>query len=306
MLDTSSLPLAGRVAVVTGAGRGIGRATALGLAAAGASVVVNDLGTGVHGEGIDPGVAELVAEEIRAAGGMAVASEASVATWEGAESIIETAIGEFKSIDILVNNAGIIRDRVIWKMSREDWEEVLRTHLHGTFYCSRLAAVYMRNQQRGSIINFTSTAGLVGNFAQANYIAAKLGIVALTKVTAIDLQKYGVTANCIAPWAVTRQVLGLDPAVQQKRGKKAMELRPEQVVPLIVYLGSEVGRTTSGQIFSVRGREVILFSQPRPLRSIVATQPWTAEDLVEAMPALAPFHYNLDVTTDVFPYEAIT
>ena len=302
----SELSLEGKVAIVTGGGRGIGRALAHSLAAQGAAVVVNDLGADLHGVGADKSPAAEVVSEIEAQGGRACASSDSVAEWDGAQAIIERALDEFGRIDILVNNAGIVRDRMIFKMSEEEFDTVIRTHLYGSFFCIRAASPSLREQGSGRIINITSTSGLIGNFGQANYAAAKLGIVALTKIAALDLKSKNVTANCIAPWAMTRLLGEVPDEVQDKRGKKSRELVPEQIAPLVCYLASDAAQDVNGQIFCVRGREIILFSQPRPLRSIVGSEQWSVETLADAMPAFDPCYYDVTVTSDVLSYEPMS
>jgi len=302
----SELSLDGRVAVVTGSGRGIGRALALALADQGAAVVVNDLGGDLHGHGSDAAPANQVVAEIVGRGGRAVASQDSVADWKGSQAIIECAMDSFGRIDILVNNAGIVRDRMVFKMSEDEFDDVLRTHLYGSFHCIRAASPHFRDQSSGRIINMTSTSGLIGNFGQANYASAKLGIVALTKVAALDLRSRHVTANCIAPWAMTRLLSEVPDEVQDKRGQKSRELVPEQIAPLVCYLASDAAASVSGQIFCVRGREIILFSQPRPLRSVVGSEQWTVETLAEVMPAFDPFYYEVTVTSDVLNYEPMS
>src|SRR4051794_40003667 len=198
--------LEGKVALVTGAGGGIGRDFALAMASAGASIVVNDIGTSVKGEGKDAGPAQKVVDEIRAAGGNAVASTDSVAEWEAANRIVQCAIDTFKKIDVVVNNAGILRDRFFFNMSVEEWRTVIDVHLNGSFYVSRAAAPYFKSQQSGCYVHMTSTSGLVGNLGQANYSAAKLGIVGLSKSIALDMARYNVRSNCIAPFAWSRMI----------------------------------------------------------------------------------------------------
>ena len=190
----------------------------------------------------------------RGAGGRACASSDSVAEWDGAQAIIERGLDEFGRIDILVNNAGIVRDRMIFKMSEEEFDTVIRTHLYGSFFCIRAASPSLREQGSGRIINITSTSGLIGNFGQANYAAAKLGIVALTKIAALDLKSKNVTANCIAPWAMTRLLGEVPDEVQDKR-ERSLAARPEQIAPLVCYLASDAAEDVNGQIFCVRGRE---------------------------------------------------
>src|SRR5205809_2747619 len=226
--------LEGRAGVVTGAGRGIGRAVAELLAAEGAAVVVNDLGAEVDGTGASRRVADEVVEAIRARGGTAVANADSVADFAAAERLVETAVKEFGAIDILVNNAGILRDRMIFNMSEEEWDAVIDTHLKGTFAVTRAAAPRMKEQRSGRFVNMTSTSGLVGNIGQANYAAAKLGIVGLTKVVALDMARYNVTANCISPFAWTRMIgtIPTETAAQKARVEKIKKMSPAHIAPV--------------------------------------------------------------------------
>jgi NAD(P)-dependent dehydrogenase (short-subunit alcohol dehydrogenase family) len=295
-----------KVAVVTGAGGGIGRGIALLLAKEGAKVVVNDIGVSATGEGHDTTPADKVVGEIVAAGGAAVSNHDSVASLAGGEKIIGTALEKFGRIDVVVNNAGILRDRMLFNMSEDDWDAVIAVHLKGTFACTRAAAPHMRQQKSGRVINITSTSGLIGNYGQANYAAAKMGIVGLTKVTALDLARYGVTANCIAPFAWTRMIgsIPTETEAQKARVEKIKKMDPAMIAPLVTFLASDAAQEISGQIFAVRGKEIVLFSQPRPIRQIVDMEGWTAEKVAAVVPqAFKNSFYKLDVTTDVFPYD---
>lgn len=296
-----------KVVVVTGAGRGIGREIALLMAKHGAKVVVNDLGGSAAGEGADQSVADAVVAEIREAGGEAVANYDSVASMEGGASIIQTALDNFGRIDVVVNNAGILRDRMVFNMTEEEWDAVINVHLKGTFATVRAAAPHFRAQKSGRIINFTSTSGLIGNYGQANYAAAKMGIVGFTKACALDLGRYNVTANCISPFAWTRMIGTIpDDPHQQERLAKIRKMSPAHIAPLVVFLASDQAQGITGQIFGVRGKEIILFSQPRPLRIIGRTEGWTPEDVAEIIPsAWSSSFYPLDVTMDVFPYDPL-
>ncbi|HWP67415.1 MAG TPA: SDR family NAD(P)-dependent oxidoreductase [Candidatus Limnocylindria bacterium] len=289
--------LAGRVAVVTGAGRGIGRGVALELAAQGAAVVVNDYGVSVDGSAPSSLPAEQVAGEIVAAGGRAVAVADSVAEWQSARRIIETAIERFGRLDVLVTCAGILRDRMIFNMTPEEWAPVIATHLKGTFNCLRHACTHMRAQKYGRIITFTSGAGLFGNPGQANYGAAKCGIGGLTKVAARDLGRYGITVNAISPVAGTRMTVTeayvkarelrkQQGIVREDRGTAEIEqLDPADIAPMVAYLASEQARDVNGQMFLCYGRAVALVSQPRPERTLFkADGYWTLDEL----DALAP------------------
>jgi NAD(P)-dependent dehydrogenase (short-subunit alcohol dehydrogenase family) len=230
--------LEGKVALVTGAGGGIGRDFALAMAAAGARVVVNDLGTSVKGEGSDRGPAQKVVEEIKAQGGSAVASTDSVAAWESANRIVECALDSFKEINIVVNNAGILRDRFFFNMSVEEWRAVIDVHLNGSFYVARAAAPYFKSQQSGAYVHMTSTSGLIGNLGQANYSAAKLGIVGLSKSIALDMAKYNVRSNCIAPFAWSRMVGSIPTQTedQKARVEKMKVMETSKIAPLAVFM----------------------------------------------------------------------
>ncbi len=297
-----------KVVVVTGAGGGIGRDFALAMAAHGARVVVNDVGASVSGEGQDAGPAQKVADEIRAMGGNAVANTDSVAEWESANRIVRTAIDAFGRIDAVVNNAGILRDRFFFNLSPQDWKAVIDVHLNGTFYVSRAAAPFFKSQNAGRYISMTSTSGLIGNLGQANYAAAKLGIAALSKSMALDMAKYRVTSNCIAPFAWSRMI-GTIPAEtpqQQARLEKLKRMETAKIAPLAVYLASDAAQAVSGQIFAVRANEIFLMSQNRPLRSVHRAGGWTPEAIAEiAMPAMRAQFYPLDRSQDVFSWDPI-
>ena len=295
-----------KVIVVTGAGGGIGRDFAHAMAAKGAKVVVNDVGASVSGEGKDVGPAQRVVDEIKAQGGVAVANTDSVAEWEAANRIIKTAIDAFGRIDVVVNNAGILRDRFFFNMSIEEWKAVIDVHLNGSFYVARAAAPYFKSQASGRYINMTSTSGLVGNFGQANYSAAKMGIVGLSKSMALDMAKYNVTSNCISPFAWSRMI-GTIPAEtpdQQARVAKLKSMETAKIAPLAVYLASEASQAVTGQIFAVRANEIFLMSQSRPLRSVHRSEGWTPETIAEhAIPAMQAHFYKLDRSQDVFSWD---
>ena len=287
-----------RVAVVTGAGRGIGRGIALLLAAEGAAVVVNDAGTAVDGTGQSASPADAVVAEITATGGRAVANADSVTSFSAAANIIDTAVTTFGRIDILVNNAGILRDRMIFNLSEEDWDAVIAVHLKGSFNCTRHAAVHMRQQKFGRIISMSSTSGLYGNSGQANYGAAKDGIAGLTRVVSRDLGKYGVTVNAIAPAAQTRMIAAVSEkarAIRQQRGIASMgqlgadlpplRAEPDDVAPFAVYLATEAAAGINGQIFMVRGGLISLLNYPAPARTITKTTRWTAEEIARVFPS---------------------
>jgi NAD(P)-dependent dehydrogenase (short-subunit alcohol dehydrogenase family) len=257
--------LDGRVAVVTGSGRGIGRGIALCLASEGAKVVVNDPGSTVDGRGKEGDPAHEVVEEIKKAGGQAVANYDSVADFAAAERIIKTAVDSFGRIDILVNNAGILRDKSVVKMDESDFDAVLGVHLKGSFNCGRHAIPLMREQNYGRVINITSSAGLRGNFGQSNYSAAKAGIMGLTFTWALECAKYGITVNAMAPAGLTRMV-GLIPGMEGK--PMAPEMDPNQNAPMVAFLASEKAAHVNGQIFGRRGFAFTIFQTPRPIASM--------------------------------------
>jgi NAD(P)-dependent dehydrogenase (short-subunit alcohol dehydrogenase family) len=300
--------LQGKVVVVTGAGNGIGRDFARLLAAEGAKVVVNDLGTSLTGEGSDRGAAQTVVDEIIAAGGVAVASTDSVSSWPSAHRIVEAALDHFGRIDGVINNAGILRDRFFFKMSLEEWEAVIGVHLSGSFFVSRAAANHFKDQSGGSYVHMTSTSGLVGNFGQANYSAAKLGIVGLSKSIALDMQKFGVRSNCIAPFAWSRMISSIptQTAEEKARVERMKRMETAKIAPLAVYLMSDRSNQVSGQIFGVRANEIMLFSQNRPVRTVHRAEGWTPETVADhAMPALTASFYPLDRSTDVFSWDPV-
>jgi len=241
----------GRVAIVTGAGGGLGRQHALLLAAHGAKVMVNDIGAGVDGRGVDASVAAAVVGAIKAAGGEAIANGADVSDWQGARAMIDAAVGTFGRLDILVNNAGILRDRMLTNMAEDEWDAVIKVHLKGTFAPSRHAAAYWREESKkanapvkGRIINTTSTSGIYGNVGQTNYGAAKAGIAAFTIIAARELRRYGVTVNAISPSAQTRMTEGLRELSADERATRD----PKWVSPTVVYLASEEAQDITGRV----------------------------------------------------------
>lgn len=302
--------LEGKVVVVTGGGGGIGKEVALGLANEGAKVVVNDLGVSLSGATGNGSPADLVVEEIRGRGQQAVADGNSVAEWSSAVRIIEKAIATFGRIDAVVNSAGILRDTIFHKMSAEDFELVLRVHLFGAFNMSRAAAGYFREQGSGALVHMTSTAGLIGSIGQANYAAAKMGIIGLSRSISLDMSKFGVRSNCIAPHAFSRMiesVPGLSPEEQERYLKKRRSMtRADQIAPLAVYLCSDAAKDISGQIFGARGNEIYLYSQPRPVRTLHRADGWTPARLAQTLvPAFRSSFTPPERTRDVFGWEAI-
>ena len=301
--------LDGKVAVVTGAGRGLGRGMALHLAREGARVVVNDLGGSVRGEGQDASVARQVAEEIKADGGEAAVNTETVASWEGGHAIIQTALDHYGRVDILINNAGILRDQFIYQMSEEEWDAVVNVHLMGSFYCTRAAAPHMRNQGWGRILFITSTAGFIGTIAQCNYGAAKMGMLGLSRNLALEMQPYNVTSNCIAPFAWTRIPASVPTATEEIKksvDRLFKDMEPEDVSPLAVFLASEDAAGITGQVFGVRGKEVYTFSQPRVARSIHNAEGWTARDLSSVLEPTFRQHLTpLDNSMTFFDWDAL-
>ena len=300
--------LKGKVVVVTGAGGGIGRDFALAMAAAGAKVVVNDIGASVHGEGKDAGPAQKVVDEIEAAGGVAFANNDSVAEWATAHRIVQAALEAFGRIDCVVNNAGILRDRFFFNMSLEEWRAVIDVHLNGSFYVARAAAPYFKSQSSGCYVHMTSTSGLIGNLGQANYSAAKLGIVGLSKSIALDMAKYQVRSNCIAPFAWSRMIgsIPTETPEQKARVEKLKSMETAKIAPLAVFLASNAAKDVSGQIFAVRANELFLMGQSRPLRSVHRAGGWTPQTIAEqAIPALRAQFYPLDRSQDVFSWDPV-
>jgi NAD(P)-dependent dehydrogenase (short-subunit alcohol dehydrogenase family) len=301
--------LAGRVIVVTGAGRGIGREIALLAASEGGKVVVNDLGGSADGEGTDAGVAQQVVDEIARAGGAAVANGDSVADPQGAERIVKTAVDAFGRIDAVVNNAGILRDRIWHRMSAVDWDAVIKVHLYGAFYVSKAATPYFKDQGSGSFIHFTSTSGLVGNIGQANYAAAKMGIVGLSKSIALDMARFGVRSNCVSPFAWSRMIgsIPVETPAQKARVERIQQtMTAAKIAPVVVFLASDLSREVTGQIFAVRKDEIFLMSQPRPLRVAHKDGGWTPQAIAETMlPAFRSSLYPLDRSEDVFNWEPL-
>jgi NAD(P)-dependent dehydrogenase (short-subunit alcohol dehydrogenase family) len=278
--------LDGRVAIVTGAGRGIGRSVALLLASEGACVVVNDLGGAVDGSGADAAPARQVTDEIAGLGGAAAANGADVSDHAAAEDLVKTAISEFGRLDVVVNTAGILRDRMVFNMTEQEWDDVIRVHLKGTFNTTKFAAAHWRAQRDESaqnrIINFTSVSGLHGNPGQPNYAAAKMGIVGLTYSAANALARYGVTVNAVSPGAATRMTESV-PNERRRRAPTATadERSPDNVAPLVAYLASERSGWITGRIVHTAGYEVALYNNPQPVVRVIGTGPWSMDALAE-------------------------
>jgi|TARA_R110002020_G_scaffold57596_5_gene158479 NAD(P)-dependent dehydrogenase (short-subunit alcohol dehydrogenase family) len=298
----------GKVVLVTGAGGGIGRDIALAAAAAGAAVVVNDLGASLKGTGQTEMAAQKVVDEITAAGGSAVANADSVADPDAAHAMVDLAVKEFGRIDAVVNNAGILRDGFFHKMTYEDFDAVVKVHLYGAFNTSRAAADHFRTQESGALVHMTSTSGLIGNFAQANYAAAKLAIAALSKSVALDMKRWNVRSNCIAPFAWSRMIssIKVDTPEQGARVEKLKQMTPAKVAPMAVYLVSDRAAEVTGQIFAVRNNEIFLINQPRPIRSVHSGDGWTPEAIADhAIPALKADFMPLEVSADVFSWDPV-
>jgi NAD(P)-dependent dehydrogenase (short-subunit alcohol dehydrogenase family) len=300
--------VAGKVAIVTGAGRGIGRAIAMLLAAEGARVVVNDVGASLDGSGADAGPAQSVVEEIKKVGGEAVASTLTITEPGNAEGIVQAALDAFGRVDILVNNAGILRDRIFHRMSWSDWKDVIDVHLNGSFNMSRAVAPHFREQNSGAFVHMTSTSALIGNFGQANYMAAKFGIVGLSRGIALDMARFNVRSNAIAPFAWSRMIGSIPAETPEEKARvaKLQQMTPEKNAPLAVYLASDAAAGISGQIFSVRNNEIFLFGQTRPIRTLHRSGGWTPEDIAgQLKDAFATSFTPLDRSGDVFSWDPI-
>ena len=300
--------VSGKVAIITGGGRGIGRAIAEGMAAEGARVVVCDIGASLTGSGTDAGPAQETVEAIKKAGGEAIASTLSITEPKNAEEIAKATVNAFGRVDILVNNAGILRDVIFHKMSHSDWSDVIAVHLNGSFNMSRAVAGLFREQGAGSYVHMTSTSGLIGNFGQANYMAAKLGIMGLSRGIALDMQRFGVRSNCIAPFAFTRMIESIpaETEAEKLRVERLAQMTPAKIAPLAVYLGSDAAEGISGQIFSVRNNEIFLFNQPRPIRVMHRSDGWTPGKVAEQLKgAFGPSLTPLERSGEVFAWDPI-
>lgn len=300
--------LSGKVVAVTGSGRGIGREIVLLCAREGARLVVNDFGGSPEGEGADAAPANEVVKLIQDAGGEAVANFASVADAKGANSIVENAISAFGRIDAVVNNAGILRDRIWHKMSTVDWKEVIDVHLNGYFNVSKAATPAFKEQGSGSFVHFTSASALVGNFGQANYSAAKLGIVGLSQSIALDMAKFGVRSNCVAPFAWSRmtETIPATNAAEKARIGRMRSMSAAKIAPLVAFLVSDASAEVTNQVFAVRKNEIFLFSKPRPIRSMHRSEGWTPATIAsDLLPAFRPSFAKLERSSDVFSWDPI-
>lgn len=302
--------LTGKTVLITGGGNGIGKETALMAAREGANVLVNDLGgTLTGGDAGGDGPAETVAAEIRAAGGHAASNSESVTDMAAVKGMVTQALDTFGSLDAIVNPAGILRDGMFHKMSEDDWKSVIDVHLHGTFNVTRASIEHFREKEAGSYVLFTSTSGLIGNIGQANYAAAKMGIMGLSRIIAMEGARKNIRSNIIAPFAWTRMIASIP--VKDEAGAERVErmkngMRADQVAQLAVALCADKASAVSGQVFSVRGNEVVLFDQPRPRKSITKTEGWSPESLLDiALPAMENDMFDLGATTSVFPYEPL-
>jgi NAD(P)-dependent dehydrogenase (short-subunit alcohol dehydrogenase family) len=298
----------GKVVVVTGSGGGIGREIALAMAAAGARVIVADIGASLSGEGGSATPAQQTKQLIEQKGGAAEICTESVAEWGSAQKIIQAALDHYGRIDGVVNNAGILRDVIFHRMSPDEWLSVIAVHLNGCFFVSRAAAEHYRKQESGTFVHISSTSGLIGNFGQANYSAAKLGITALSKSIALDMKRYNVRSNCIAPFAWSRMTQSIPATTpeQQARLAKIQAMTPDKNAPMAVFLSSDAAKDVTGQVFGTRMNEIILFSSPRPIRIVHRADGWTPESIAEhAAPALKATYMPLDRSGEVFHWDPL-
>lgn len=300
--------LEGKVIVVTGAGAGVGRGVAREAARQGAQVIVNDLGVKIDGSDASAGPAEETVAQIRGEGGVAAANIDSVAEWSGAQKIVQQAMDLYGRIDGVVNSAGNLRDALFHKMTEDEFDAVIRVHLKGSWNVARAAAPHFKSQESGAYVHMTSTSGLIGNIGQANYASAKAGLVGLSKSIALDMQRFGIRSNCIAPFAYTRMVgsIPTDTPEQAARMKLLMTLEADKIAPFTLALLSDQARHVSGQVFGVRNNEIYLFSQPRPIRTAHAGEGWTVQSCIDrALPMFKPSLCPLELGRDVFNWDPV-
>ena len=302
--------LDGKVVLVTGAARGIGREVALSAAREGARILVNDLGGAVAGGDLgDAGPAQEVVDEIRAAGGEAVADSHSVSDRQGASAMIEMALDTFGGLHAVINPAGILRDKMFHKMDDEDWDSVINVHLNGSYNVARAAINHFRDQEDGAFVFFTSTSGLIGNIGQANYAAAKMGIAGLSRIIAMEGAQKNVRSNVVAPFAWTRMIATIpvkDDASAERVKRMQEGMRADQVAQPVVALVSDAAKHVSGQIFAVRGNEIFLMSQPRPVRGMARLEGWSPQSVVDhALPGLSGQFEDLGPTNSVFSWDPV-
>jgi NAD(P)-dependent dehydrogenase (short-subunit alcohol dehydrogenase family) len=308
MTITTGTMMRDKVVVVTGGGGGIGREIAIAMALEGAAVVINDIGVSLTGEGGSGSPAEQTKQIIEQRGGRAAISTDSVSDWKSAQKIIQCAIDSFGRIDAVVNNAGILRDTIFHKMSEPEWDAVIAVNLKGCFNVARAAAPHFKDKQKGAFVHMSSTSGLIGNIGQVNYGAAKLGVAGLSKCLALDMARFNVRSNGIAPFAWTRLVgtIPTDTPENQRRVEVAKKMTPDKIAPFAVALCSDAAKEVTGQIFGVRRNEIFVFSQPRPVRSVHTVGGWTPETCLEtAIPALKGSFSKLDRSSDVFTWDPI-
>lgn len=306
---TTGDTLSGKVVVVTGGGRGVGRAVALLAASEGAQVVVNDLGADPAGQGAELSVASEAIDAIKQAGGQAVANGDSISEPKGAERIVQTALDSYGRIDAVINCAGILRDRMFHNMTQSEWSDVIKVHLDGAYYISKAAAPFFKAQNSGAFVHYTSTSALMGNIGQTNYMAAKMGVVGLSRGIALDMAKFKVRSNCIAPFAWSRLV-GNVPVTTPEKARQ-MELSKERlsadkIAPLAVFLAGDAAAEVSGQIFAARANEVYLVSQPRVIRSVHRSEGWTPKTVAEVvLPTFRSSFYPLQPMMELFNWDPI-